>query len=1109
MFKVFKEVYDTITKPNASRKLRPWSNPKPFRLDELDDLGVDDNNIMNLQHTCPLSPQEAVARLEGTTVDLRYLLVANRKNKIKQETVVGRKWNLGGSSTNVMTRVGSEWGTITVNVHPTFAGILTNKKDKAFLESMSNISRAFVATSGTTVDGAAKRAAYLVERGNVNMVRLVYRLAKMYAVAVISEKNNVKCSIDKYEDDCDLRALSSLNVFEDSLKEAISGRNYIYYEQTPATPGSENALAVYAAALDTPHYGHRVRRVAGNSLMSFWPEVGKPVLLYKSSLPEEQVRQFSLTSLDIHTGANELLAPFGLMEMFSEAVRDMFTLSAAPEDSPLMLGLDDIEVALPPMDTSVLAAGIMIETIRQAELGIDYHNPIELRDVALQAAIARAEFEVCHRAAVIGAGGLVDLVGDNMDPQLRRAQYIAARPSRLINGLTRQAASIKKTAFAHSGFGRMLSTTCLIPYESMPEVNQCLKDIVQHDSAVQWEETALWASSLPYGNTLTGLVNPMTFDPTQVRANEVYKPVLDDINTSDSHALQSLYNSRTAVGRDFDVAYLTTDTTRTLWTHNIARYKPKKNYRGAIADMQFMPYSNEELKVSMPVLSFRTPTDALAYANDAAIRKEFTWYIDMLDVQYISMATALNTSLHPAAAPQIPALHTGTPPKPSPAPSIGQSSDDSSDLNTDLDSKTEYTQQVLDSTHDEPLEIDKSSRMKISAALDDVAEVYYKQNGLETSKWLKNFMVGVAQASTGPDEANRSSSLSNVHSILTAWDPVEVLKELPLTQRAAFMDNMSHICRAAVVYASPIQASAEDFSDTAERFSRMATSLRSNPGLTVKEANSWWTNSFRQQRNEVARELREVQDELDATKRDYHRNPRKRNMLKDKRAELSEQLQLLKNRQLSSNAGDEDVQNAFKTGKRYTMLLKLSQADVDKRKALQAEAERQAEELLARLDMDTVASMKAAGLEREELVAMGYPVTQEIWDSLDTDAAMAEEERLAPITDDKPEPMKDLEDLADYYKEKYDLAVAWDDDPEEIVRVAVADHAATIPDHYQGSVPPTIQILMMGQPKDDNAPTTDFQEEQETGSSGPPVPPVASAEPQGTQAPKTLQFSDV
>ncbi|GHN03318.1 hypothetical protein RVD_123 [viral metagenome] len=1108
MFKVFKEIYETVTKPNASRKLRLWSNPKPFKLDELDELGIDDSNIINLQLTCPLSMQEAVARLEGSSVDMRYLLIANRKNKIKREMVVGRKWTLGASSTNVMTRVGTDWGTVTVNVHPTFAGILTNKKDKAFLESMSNITRAFSATSGTTVDGAAKRAAYLVEKGNVNMVRLVYRLAKMYAVATLSEKSNVKCTIDGYDDDCDLRALSSLNVFEDSLKEALTGRNYIYYEQTPATPGSENALSVYAAALDSPTYGHRVRRCAGNSLLSFWPDIGRPVLLYKANVPEEQLRSFSFTSLDIHTAANELLTPFGLMEMFSEAVREMYTLSAAPEDADKLLGLDDIEVALPKMDTSVLAAGIMIETIRQAELGIDYHNPVELQEVALQSTIARAEFEVCHRTALIGAGGLVDMIGQEMDAQLRRAQYVAARPSRTVNALTRQAASIKKAAFAHAGFGRLLSTTCLIPYATMPEVHQCLKDIVTHAHAVQWEETALWATSLPYGNTLTGLVNPMTFDATKVKANEVYKPVLDDVTTSDAHALQSLYNSKAAVGREFDVAYLTTNTARTLWTHNIERYSPKKNYRGAIADMQFMPYSNEELHVSMPVLAFRTPVDALAYANDATLRREYTWYIDMLDVQYISMATALNTVLqpshkHPISIPGDKATVMSV------DLSAAGSAGSSSATLTDLDSKTEYTQQVRDSTHQDPLEVDKSSRMKIAAALDDVAEQYYKANGLEPSKWLKNFMVGVAQASTGPEEANRASSLSNVHSILTAWDPVEVLKELPVTQRSAFMENMSHICRAAVVYASPIQASAEDFSNTAERFHRMATSLRSNPGLTVEEANSWWTNSYRTQRNELTRELRAVQDELDATKRNYYRNPRKRNMLKDRQAELSEQLQLLKNRQLSQNAGDEDVQNAFKTGRQYTSLLKLSQQDVEKRKALQAEAERQAEELLARLDMSTVASMKAAGLEREELVAMGYPVTQEIWDSLDLEEVAAEETRLAPIQDEAPTPMKNIEELADYYKEKYRSEFAWDAEPQEVLEHALTTLGDTIPEHYEGSIPASIQILMLGEPAaEETKEESDFQEEPPTGSSGPADPPAESVEQQGVPPPKTLQFSD-
>lgn len=1135
---MYAEIFEQVTKPNTTRRLLQWSDVGEYSFDEIASMNMEADAIMGPIVYPTLTKTDLHTGTRGLTCDPRYLLVGTRSNKVEHREEIGRLWTAGMAETTIQFRDAGDHGTTEVNIAPAFSGILAAKKDRKFMEALAAVGRDLMAQSAVNIEGTAKRAAFLVEKGRLNIVRFKHRLAAMYVVTSMMEELGMDCNVDAVNVEAQAQRMLSVTNLENSLSSAIKGQNFVYHERMSASPGNENALQVLYMACNELVYSPEVRRIVGPTVLSYWPELGDVTFLYRAQVTEENLTLAKLTSADVHAAALEFLGAHECMDGFFDIVKEIMILSFGTPTCRKIMGQNAIMLALPTMDSSVLGAGPILQGVRDMEERVVYYPRESLRDVLYPACLKRMQLEVCTRTAVMSTGGTVELSSENMHPKMRELQILSARPHNTVTGITKLACSVMRTSFGQSTLGRTLSTIQLAYAPKLADVEDSLRAVVAHKGAVQWEELARWAQSLPEGSMIGGLTRPVSFKPTDAMTGTWYRPILHDNTISDHRALHSLVTAAHDTRTFLEVAYCTLNTTSSFWTHSSTPYYMFTNYRGVPGDMQGLPFANKEQEINMPVVRFSSTDQVMQYSMHARRRSECQWYMDIMDEQAMTLANVL-AELDKQAANNT--MGSGLPRRngavatsnPSDASSMGI--DDEASLMT----RTIATVDVEATTHEAALLASINTRQEVASALKLIGETYFQD--VEAPKWIQNYETGVQPSGTGPQEASRASSLSNVYDISRAWDPINTLKSIDIRQRAGFMQDIAAVMRSAAVHAAPIQQASIDFRSAAERYTRMSIALKQNPGLTVEEVNDWWRKSYLTVRQGLIEEAKEIKEKLDNSKRDWHRNPAKRTARKSELQIVHSKLNALKTLRLSSNAGDTDVEKTIRVGANTAQLCKLSDKDAEKRRKLEEAARKQEEELLARLDMDVIASMKAAGEPLETLHAMGYMVPQHVWDALGNEP----EEEATRLQQLGLEDAKSREEAAEQLAQQPALRETLDFDAgdDDIMQAAIAakvvmteaqlqfltpreqaDYADAMCDRpigsswaarppdtsppRQGTPPPLDKADFMEESEPQTEREPDFQSPPEMSSGGPADADAPDAEepPTSHDAPMTLQF---
>ncbi|GHN03323.1 hypothetical protein RVD_128 [viral metagenome] len=1112
-----------ISSRDSRYKLTSWHPALLVTPEQLTNTSVDDLLILHPTSTFCIPEQEALSRSHALHVDMRYRLTANHRTSVDHEFIVGRQWKAYGNHTQAEFFEGGDENTTTLSVQPAFAGLLSSQKDKAYLDALSAIGRQFQSTPQTAITPCAKKAAHLIEQGEINLTRLAYRFAAMYVASLVCKAERISCDLDQARESVNIQRLDGLTVFERMLTRAMQGDNVFYYEPQHYTPGTETALQLVAIALGDITYSPNVRRVLGPTLTNFWPSLGPdPTLLYLSDMREENFGLGTLTEVDVLTAACAVLGMYDVLPVFHTAVHEIMAFSTSTADHRSFLGLDCVAFRLPKFHCAPLAAGILAKQTRTAVVDGFSVPHMDIQLLASRAVEKRLTMELTVRTALVYSGGSNFLAGNVLPSPMVRNIINQLRPTRGAPAIIRAAAAIASNTVGTRTFGPMLGSVVLAPTSNFDEALGMAITATCHTDSVQWEEMALWAKSLPEGNALSAMVTPLSFDPMSISTNIYYRPELTQVSISSQQAMYSLLSPGLAVAAPRTYWY-TADSRNQLHPNDIIEQAtPVMSYRGVLPDMLFLPFSSGEGIVSMPLVQFSSTTQVLALANRAKRHSEYTWYVDLVDDTYLSIADILNEAT-PAPPPAPEPSGTSLPTMVGDYSSGGENSSSSSSSNGGDDGSESSASE--DTNLNMPAD---ATRLKFRENLDEFIDYYHAE--IEPPKWMKNLQHGLSDATMGEEEMQRKRSLRDVHSIAVAWDPVNLLTHLHMDKRCSYMDGIAKIMEACADHASPIPQCSDEFRDYAQRARHISASLAHNPGLTVDEYNTVQTQLHQLRRKAAQAQLDKVTRDKRNMGKKARRDPRRVLQADEDISAAQSALQLLQKVELiSSEASTDDILNALRTGKARSSLTTFDRDAAAKKAALAAEAERQAQELLSRIDPEILRSFKACGMSREDLVQDGYPITEEQWDAIDLEGVEDEATRLGPIRDD---PLPDIDqldkDIADQAREEEFRTAArallgnreedeWDTPPDLVqklrnARIDVPNNIRELLSSEDRSaleqpLPPQPDDATQGPMSEQEA--SDFHEALQQPQGGPTVPGASAAGSSPPSAPdiRTLQFN--
>ncbi|GFM95126.1 hypothetical protein MMARV_C012P1 [viral metagenome] len=566
--------------------------------------------------------QEIYHKTEGTTVDLRFSLIAQRKGMVKVKYVVGRKWTpkyIG----NVIDMEVQKVGDISPHLHSAFAGLTANVRDKQVMNAFAAISRTFSQAKADSVPDSIRTQVSQLLATKLNYTRLLVRLAAMHMSTQIIEADGSETT---YELGLELGEVENMHtpmdlsrVMRDAMR---SARNYIFIESQGDTSIDIERLQTLQMATSQ----HWPFRKVGLGVENLWPKINNLNVLTDQRERVHRPNERVIKSSEIWEVIEMVVNQHHLQQEWREAVELVSLFALRPEGHSMANGSNYIVTRLPTLDLRAGALGPLLATVRNWENNafilsedriVDYYT----KGIAQYAEWTLTSAEVLHMLGLKTIMYTENKLDRDSRETYAQTKQMLVQHMRCYGGKLSIAEKSRRVATAMFG-GSVLSTwSALVGYSDRRLVQDKFEMSGTSKVAFQWEEWLPYMNKTATKAAVTGTLS--AYAPQGMRSLNMWYRSEKIVGAQDSSS--ALYYVASVGIHNFGMMEYGAD-----GLISMSKFTPLRNYRGEIADRQFEVVEVIGGKRIESMFQIKTVEQLLAINHIHEHKSQLTWYISEL-----------------------------------------------------------------------------------------------------------------------------------------------------------------------------------------------------------------------------------------------------------------------------------------------------------------------------------------------------------------------------------------------------------------------------------------------------------------------------------------------
>jgi len=540
-------------------------------------------NSAGADRALPEACAEAHDRLVGQDIDLTLKLLIDRAGGIVDAATIGRFWQLDWQVTRIKWTTPAKQQNYPWLLTPQYAGLVAVGADKAYSNALTALGTELGERSRVITDSRFRNRIAQLVRNGFNADRFLFRLACLYILSGIAGKLRGHMNYSVVTDASNMAHFSNFAAWKSEVVDAAAGVNYIWLDFEDGDPEAREMVAAAQAVAGGPT---QLADPLKSSLLRSLPPLGRYKLLTRN-VTAHTGEEVNLTHSSFYMLAKYVSTAWNVQHRYLEMLDLASCLLYRPlgqdafQDAVrgLLPGKQSCSMVLPAMNTSALVLGPMAAHIDDlhypgaADMDIDWPEPVGLA-FAGTAKWALWEASLCSILGDAGIGLLHTRTDGIPLAVMHRLADAGASGTRGPAGLAKQACA-RASSYSNFTFPVQLQTIGL-PGMGNPVA---VKQLLEADTAVQWEECLPFVNSLPVTSGFYGLQRAPK--PTiAVPARAWFAPTMIDAGHDPRAILY--WASQLPTARVALELYYPKD--------NRIVMKPlviRRNYRGVIADSQF------------------------------------------------------------------------------------------------------------------------------------------------------------------------------------------------------------------------------------------------------------------------------------------------------------------------------------------------------------------------------------------------------------------------------------------------------------------------------------------------------------------------------------------
>jgi hypothetical protein len=558
------------------------------------------------------------SRFVQDTMDHRFSLFQIRKNRLENETQLGRTWNTTFQG-KFSFRRGYNWGGKCITLEPAYASLTTERVDKGAVAAMQAL--------GYTFPGARSSELVVEARGPIrelvnieyNPVRLLSRLAAMWLAAKMVESKGAELRAVGADGHPKFEYLHGAGDISRLTIDAVYGSQQVLYLESGRFGTDVRYLEVLMTAMTSKvQFGSTNPNVRIPTIVKFWPEIPNPVVAIYG--PKETRLNYGVYNAGtIWEAISYITSLMNVRELWWEVFQSVATMAWRPDGDSAFCGHKAVSVALPISAMQPAALGpMMMNSVQWYEREQHMEEPF-LSDVAWDSTVRYMQWSLLHRDLCAQLGAHELLSHTPIDTSVKRMEWMVYSHTVNIPAALVVQGRAKKYGW-DTLLGRILATTRgENRTSSAAETPLYIATSITNKNVLQWEEAIPYVECIPEGSSALSMLYPAR--PSIIPPNQVWIRPVNVINrygTADAiYTMSEPRKTQLALEvRDIE-----------MQRSHVIPYRMRLNYRDAPRDGQFFNIEAEgEYRLSY-LMKIPLLRDCITLHGDAMRNAESEWFV--------------------------------------------------------------------------------------------------------------------------------------------------------------------------------------------------------------------------------------------------------------------------------------------------------------------------------------------------------------------------------------------------------------------------------------------------------------------------------------------------